>query len=69
MLEEAEEERDLGVWTESSLKPETQCEKAAVAANCSLGMITRAFHYRTKATLLPLFKTFVRLKLEFAAAA
>lgn len=68
-LSETEEERDLGVMIDSSLKPSTQCEIAAKKANQILGLITRSFHYRTKSTLVPLFKTLVRPKLEFAAAA
>ena len=68
-LKETEEEKDLGVWVESSLKPAMQCEVAARKANQMLGLITRSFHYRTKASLVPLYKTFVRPKLEFSVAA
>lgn len=68
-LEEGEEEKDLGVWTNNSLKPATHCEKAAKSANKVLGMIFRSFHYRTKYTMVPLFKTFVRPILEFSGAA
>ena len=49
-LEEVEEEKDLGVWVHSSMKPSTHCEKAAKNANMALGMILRSFHYRTKDT-------------------
>ena len=45
-----------------------QCERAAKAANSALGLITRSFHYRTKSILVPLYKTFVRPKLEYAVA-
>ena len=68
-LEEVEEEKDLGVWMETSLKPTRQCEAAAKNGYSAIGIIRRSFHYRTKATLLPLYKTFVRPRLEFAAAA
>ena len=64
-----EEERDLGVWTDSSLKPSLQCTKAASNANRLLGMILKSFHYRTKQSLVPLFTALVRPKLEFAVAA
>ena len=64
-----EEERDLGVWTESSLKPSLQCTKAAGNANRVLGMILKSFHYRTKQTLVQLYKSLVRPKLEFGVAA
>ena len=67
-LEQVEEEKDLGIWMHSSVKPNTQCEKAAKNANMALGMILRAFHFRTKDTLIPLYKTFVRPKMEFSAA-
>ena len=51
------------------MKPGKQCAAAAKAANFALGQMQRAFHYRTKATLVPIYKTFVRPKLEFAVAA
>ena len=68
-LNVTEEERDLGVWTESSLKPSLQCTKAAGNANHVLGMILKSFHYRTKQTLVQLYKALVRPKLEFGVAA
>ena len=68
-LNVTEEEKDLGVWTDSSLKPSLQCTKAANSANCVLGMILRSFHYRTKQSLVPLYTSLVRPKLEFAVAA
>ena len=34
-----------------------------------LGLIAKSFHYRTKSTLIPLYKSLVRPKLEFSAAA
>ena len=69
MLSEKKEEKDLGVWISSTLKPSIQCERAAKAANAALGSIARSFHYRTKRVLVPLYKTFVRPRLEYAAAA
>ena len=44
-LAAVDEEKDLGVWIHSSMKPTTQCERAAKSANMALGMIMRAFHY------------------------
>ena len=67
-LAEAKEEKDLGVWIGNDLKPVAQCERAAKAANSALGLITRCFHYRTRSVLVPLYKTFVRPKLEYAVA-
>ena len=51
---------------EISTKPGKQCATAAKSANFTLGQIQRAFHYRTKKTLVPLYKSFVRPKLKFA---
>ena len=68
-IEETKEEKDLGVWMDATMKPGKQCAKAAKAANFTLGQIQRAFHYRTKKTLVPLYKSFVRPKLEFAIQA
>ena len=49
-LSETEKERDLGVWTESSLKPLLQCTKAANNANCLLGMHTEQNSYLSHCT-------------------
>ena len=68
-LEEATVEKDLGVWVHNSMKPSTQCEYAARIANVTLGKILRSFHYRKTSYLVPLYKTFVRPQLEYAAAA
>lgn len=69
VVEKADEEKDLGVWLNTTLKPTKQCEVAARMANMTLGQIQRAFHYRRKEYLIPLYKTFVRPKLEFGVAA
>ena len=37
--------------------------------NFTLGQIRRTFHYRKKANFIPLYKTFVRPKLEYNIAA
>ena len=66
---EAKEEKDVGVWMEESWKPSRQCAAAAKSANFALGQLQRAFHYRRKANLVPLYKCFVRPRLEFAVAA
>ena len=68
-IEEAEEEKDLGVWIDTSMKPSKQCAAAAKSANFALGQMQRAFHYRTKETLIPIYKSFIRPKLEFSVAA
>ena len=63
------EEKDLGVWVEATHKPTKQCAAAAKAAHFALGQIQRSFHFRKKENVVPLWKTFVRPKLEFAVAA
>ena len=68
-IEEAEEEKDLGVWVSSNMKPGKQCSVAAKNANFALGQMLRAFHYRKKSCVIPLYKCFIRPKLEFAVAA
>ena len=68
-LEEATEEKDLGIWLCTTLKPSMQCETAAKMVNFTLGQIHRTFHYRKKLHLVPLFKIFVRPKLEFSIGA
>ena len=67
-LAAVEEEKDLGVWTQSNMKPSLQLAKAAQAANVALGMLLKSFHYRSKNTLVPLYKTFVRSRMEYAVA-
>ena len=66
---EDDEEKDLGVWVDTTMKPSKQCAAAAKAANFALGQMQRAFHYRTKNTLVPIYKSFIRPKLEFSVAA
>ena len=61
--------KDLGVWISANMKPGKQCSVAAKNANFALGQMLRAFHYRKKAYVIPLYKCFIRPKLEFAVAA
>ena len=68
-IEAVKDEKDLGIYIEDSLKPAKQCAAAAKAANFALGQLQRSFHYRKKAHLVPLYKTFVRPRLEHAVAA
>ena len=63
------EEKDLGVWVTDTMKPTKQCLMAANSANWALGQLSRSFHYRKAECLIPLYKTFVRPKLEHAVAA
>ena len=69
VLEVISEEKDVGVMIHESLKPSSQCAKAAKKANQVLGQMTRAFHYRDKTTWIRLYKTYVRCHLEYAVQA
>ena len=68
-MTETEVEKDLGVLMSKDLKPSLQCCKAAKEGNKMLGMISRAFHFRSKKVISRLFKSFVRPKLEYAVSA
>ena len=69
LLEKTEEERDLGVVTMNTTKPAAQCAKAARTAQAVLGQIARAFHFRDKEIFLGLYRTYIRLHLEFSVQA
>ena len=62
------EEKNLGVWIEATHKLTKQCAAAAKAAHFALRQIQRSFHFRKKENVVPLWKMFVRHKLEFAVA-
>jgi len=47
-LGETEEEKDIGVVVDKSLRPGKQCAKAAQTARMVLGQIERAFHFRDR---------------------
>jgi hypothetical protein len=48
VLGETEEEKDVGVTINRSLKPSGQCTRAANTARGVLGQVTRSFHYRDR---------------------
>ena len=68
-LESVEEETDIGVRVASTLKPTTQCHKAAQTARTVIGQIARAFHYRDRHVFIKLYNIFVRPHLEFSTVA
>ena len=68
-IEEVKEEKDLGVWMEGDMRSSKQCKIAAQSANWALGQLSKAFHFRKADNLVPLYKTFIRPKLEYAVAA
>ena len=67
-IEKVMEEKDLGVWVETDMKSSKQCRAAAQKANWALGQLNRAFHFRKASSLVPLYKMFVRPKMEHAVA-
>ena len=69
VLESINEEKDIGVMVSNTLKPTSQCVKAAKKANSILGQMSRSFHYRDKYTWIRLYKVYVRPHLEFAVQA
>ncbi len=64
-----EEEKDVGIYVNPSLKPGTHCKKAANKAMAVLKQITNCFHYRDRNVFLKLYKQYVRPHLEFASPA
>ena len=46
VVEKVEEEKDLGMWTETDMKSSKQCRVAAQNANWALGQLNKAFHFR-----------------------
>ena len=64
-LESVNVERDLGVLISNDLKVSSQCLKASNTANKTLGMIKRTFTSRNSNVIIPLYKSIVRLHLEY----
>ena len=60
-----EEEKDLGIWITSNLKPSLHCFKTAARATQMLGQLKRSFKFLSKSSFLMLYKTFVRSSLEY----
>jgi hypothetical protein len=64
-----EKEKDLGVWTSSSLKPSQQCVQAAAKATSVLRSIKHSFNCFNKRSFRTLYKTYVRPHLEYCEQA
>ena len=69
ILECTSEEKDVGVWISTTLKPSLQCQKAANKANSVLGQMARAVSYRDRITWVKLYKQYVRPHLEYCIQA
>ena len=68
-LMEVEEEKDVGVLVNKSLKPAAQCKKAANTAMAVLRQLTQNFHFRDRHIFIGLYKQYVRPHLEFSTPA
>ena len=69
VLEDVEEERDLGVLVSRNLKVSPQCIKVVKSANKILGCIKRTMHARTVSVIVPLIKGLIRPHLEYCVSA
>ena len=58
-------EKDLGIFCSNTLSPSLQCHKATSNAMRSLGLIKRTFKYLSLQSLPFLYKTYIRLHLEY----
>ena len=64
-LSEVNFEKDLGIWTTSTLKPSLHCDKAAAKATKFLGLLKRTFSAISKDLFIFLYNTYVRPHLEY----
>ena len=64
-LKDVDEEKDLGVLVDSALKFHKQTTAAVKIANSRLGLIRKSFPSLDERTFPLLFKSLVRLKLEY----
>ena len=64
-LSEVNFQKDLCIWSTSSLKSSLHCDKAAVSATRVLEMLKRTFTMISKELFIFLYKTYVRPHLEY----
>ena len=69
ILQSVTEETDSGIIVSNDLKPSKQCVSAVKKANMTLGMIKRHIVSRDKNTIVRLYKSLVRPKLEYCIQA
>ena len=62
-------EKDLGLTISADMKVLEQCGIAAAKGNQILGLIRRNIVYKEKELIIPLYKTIVRLHLEYCIQA
>ena len=65
VLKDSEEERDLGIIVDSSLKFSEQCNTAVKNANSILGIIRRTIRCKSQNIIKKLYTALVRPKLEY----
>src|SRR5437867_4274038 len=68
VLDDVEEDKDLGVIVQNNLNVSEQCSKVVKTANRVLGMINRTFQNKSKETIIPLYKSLVRPHLEYCVS-
>ena len=68
-LKTIQEEKDLGVYLRSDLKPSAQCIQSAAKARRIIGMIRRNFRKLNKRDFLLLYKAYIRPHLEYCVQA
>ena len=69
VLAEVDEEKDVGVTVQKSLKPAKHCQKAATMATAVLRQLTKNFHFRDRHVFKRLYTQYVRPHVEFASPA
>jgi len=62
-------EKDLGIWITSTLCSSLQCQKAYAKAMQSLATAKCSFKYITKESFKILYKTYIRLHIEYCVQA
>jgi len=69
ILQETKEEKDLGVFFSNTFKPSFNCNKVCKAANKMVGLIRRNIVNKTAESMMILYKTLVRPKLDYCIPA
>lgn len=68
-LEWVTQEKDLGVWLSSSLKPKFHCQTVYKRTSLLLGMLRRLFGRFTEETIPLIVNTYIRPTMEYAVQA
>ncbi len=68
IMDEYEEEKDLGVHTDSKLHFSSHCQKVAAEANSIMRVIKRTFNNLNKYIFTKLYKSMVRPIMEYSSS-